>query len=204
MPTTVQIQPAAARTLEELQKSQRSANQKLGKDAFMKLLVAQMASQDPLNPTSDTDFIAQLAQFSMLEQLQSLGESSLQTQAYSLLGKYVYVSDTDKGGINPELIFGKVEGVFKQNGIDYVVVDEKKYPLSNVVGLAHVDEAGNDASLAMNAQLIGKTVKFSQKDEFGDINTLSGILTKLFIKDGTPFANAGEHEFPLSEIIEIS
>ena len=41
----------------------------LGRDAFLQLLTTQLAHQDPLQPQSDTEFIAQLAQFSSLEQL---------------------------------------------------------------------------------------------------------------------------------------
>ena len=48
----------------------------LGKDAFLQLLVCQMQNQDPMNPNSDTEYVAQLAQFSQLEQLQNLGTES--------------------------------------------------------------------------------------------------------------------------------
>lgn len=48
------------------------ANTKLGKDAFLKLLVAQMQHQDPLNPQSNEEFVAQLSQFSQVEQLMDL------------------------------------------------------------------------------------------------------------------------------------
>ena len=44
----------------------------LGKDAFLQLLTTQLAHQDPMQPQADTEFIAQLAQFSSLEQLQSM------------------------------------------------------------------------------------------------------------------------------------
>ena len=47
----------------------------LGQETFMTLLVTQLQNQDPLNPQSNEEFVAQLAQFSSLEQLVSLGES---------------------------------------------------------------------------------------------------------------------------------
>ena len=48
------------------------AKEQLGRDAFMQLLTTQLAHQDPLKPQDDTAFIAQLAQFSSLEQLQQM------------------------------------------------------------------------------------------------------------------------------------
>lgn len=47
----------------------------LDKDAFLRLLTTQLANQDPLNPMEDKEFIAQLAQFSSLEQMQTLNKS---------------------------------------------------------------------------------------------------------------------------------
>lgn len=50
-------------------------NNKLDKDAFLRLLTTQLSNQDPLNPMEDKDFIAQMAQFSSLEQLQNMNET---------------------------------------------------------------------------------------------------------------------------------
>lgn len=47
----------------------------LDKDAFLKLLTTQLANQDPLSPMEDTEFIAQLAQFSSLEQMSALNKT---------------------------------------------------------------------------------------------------------------------------------
>jgi flagellar basal-body rod modification protein FlgD len=49
--------------------SNRLTSDTLGRDAFLQLLTTQLAHQDPLQPQGDTEFIAQLAQFSSLEQL---------------------------------------------------------------------------------------------------------------------------------------
>lgn len=73
-----------------------SADQALGKDAFMQLLVTQLRHQNPLEPMDNKDFIAQLSQFTSLEELSSLRESfdaslatqrtMTQTMAVGLLG----------------------------------------------------------------------------------------------------------------------
>ncbi|MCK9443572.1 MAG: hypothetical protein M0Q14_03430 [Tissierellaceae bacterium] len=47
----------------------------LDKEAFLKLLTVQLSNQDPLNPMEDREFIAQLAQFSSLEQMQNLNKT---------------------------------------------------------------------------------------------------------------------------------
>jgi flagellar basal-body rod modification protein FlgD len=68
----------------------------MGKDDFMKLLIAQLQNQDPMKPTDDTQFIAQLAQFSSLEAtnkmndtLEELAGAQLLGQAASMIGKQV-------------------------------------------------------------------------------------------------------------------
>ena len=71
----------------------------LGKDAFLTMLVTQMKNQDPLNPVENTEFTAQLAQFSSLEQMFNINDnlkniqmsqSSLNnTQAINIIGKEV-------------------------------------------------------------------------------------------------------------------
>src|SRR5882724_60511 len=81
--------------------SATSSNQALGKDAFLKLLVAQISHQDPLKPMDDTAFVSQLAQFSSLEQTMGINTrlDALSTQMQggqntaiaSLVGKSITV-----------------------------------------------------------------------------------------------------------------
>lgn len=74
------------------------SNSSLGKDAFLQLLVTQMKYQDPLNPNTDTQFVAQLATFSQLEQMQNLSQTSANSQAYGLVGNTVTVKVQDNSG----------------------------------------------------------------------------------------------------------
>ena len=70
----------------------------LGADSFFKLLAAQLSNQDPLSPMDDTAFIAQMAQFSSLEQMNSLNENfsrySNDQQGVGYLGKEVTLEHT--------------------------------------------------------------------------------------------------------------
>ena len=66
----------------------------MDKEAFLQLLVAQMKYQDPLEPTSNTEYIAQYAQFSQVEQMQNMSNSMDLQRASSLVGKEVYIKTT--------------------------------------------------------------------------------------------------------------
>jgi len=95
-----------------------NAYDSLGRDAFLQLLVTQMQYQDPLNPTSDTEFIAQLAQFSSLEQMQGLNDSFSKFKAYELVGKDV------TGSVNGASVSGVVEAVRIQSDGTYAVIGD--------------------------------------------------------------------------------
>lgn len=106
----------------------------LTQDDFLKLLVAKLSSQDPLNPTQDTEFISQMAQFSSLEQSKSMQSdiASLRTeqqitQANSLIGRTVEL-DTGAGAAAG----GTVSAVTMQDGTPLVIVNGQAYGLDQI------------------------------------------------------------------------
>lgn len=102
----------------------------LGKDAFLTLLITQMQYQDPLNPSSDTEWIAQMAQFSALEAMQNMGQTMENTQAFQLVGQYVIVDENaaKAGGTgNPSLKAGMVDYITLSGGKAYISMDKKIY-----------------------------------------------------------------------------
>lgn len=114
----------------------------LGKDAFMTLLVEQLKNQDPLAPTNNEQFVAQLAQFSSLEQMQEVNDNliglavlqqgnaliSQLTDSSALIGKNVLYEDPDTGELAP----GTVSSVKLEEGLAILRIDGKDIPLGNV------------------------------------------------------------------------
>lgn len=108
-----------------------SSGNSLGKDAFLQLLCAQLQYQDPLNPQTDTEFVAQLAQYSQLEELQNLSASNQNSQALSLVGQNVIIQAT--GSSSGTVYFsGTVDYVTYVNGEAKLSVNDTLYSLDDV------------------------------------------------------------------------
>lgn len=105
--------------------------QTLGQSDFLNLLVTQMENQDPMNPMSDTDFIAQMASFTSLEQSKDTEASIQSMQANDLIGRQVMVQGSD-GVVNT----GTVSGVLMDSGAPNLVVNGQLYTLDEVVSVA--------------------------------------------------------------------
>jgi len=106
----------------------------LGQNEFLKLLVTQMRNQDPMQPVSDTEFIAQMAQFSSLEQTKTMSSDITKLrqgndflQATNLLGKEVRLN---LGGM--EFTKGIVTDLNVKDGEARIIVGEKTYTLDQV------------------------------------------------------------------------
>lgn len=117
---------------ETSQETERKTGSTLGKEDFLMLLVTQMQYQDPLDPADNTEYVAQLAQFSELEAMQNLVDTSNHNAAFSLVGQEVYIEETSEGGFT-QRVQGTVEYVSIQNGEPYVSVDGQLYSYDSIV-----------------------------------------------------------------------
>lgn len=118
--------------------STKEKSSTLGKDDFLQLLVAQMKFQDPLEPTSNTEYIAQYATFSEVEQIQNMSKSMDLSRASSLVGQTVQITSTDDNGKETTKM-GKVDYVKYENGKAMVSVDEELYSLDDVTYVCDQD-----------------------------------------------------------------
>jgi flagellar basal-body rod modification protein FlgD len=107
----------------------------LGESDFLNLLITQLKNQNPLDPMKDTDFIAQLANFSNLQQVTSMntniGNMLAQqnyTNAANMIGKQITTSDSNTG------VVSKV-GI--ESGTVYLYVGANKYTLSDITSVAN-------------------------------------------------------------------
>ena len=116
----------------EKEQAERKVVSQLGKEDFLLLLVTQMQYQDPLSPQENTDFVAQLAQFSALEQMSNLNQTVSNNSAYALIGQEVVIHHTSSTGDVQE-IQGSVEKVTIRNGTAYVTVDGQDFLYDEVV-----------------------------------------------------------------------
>ncbi len=126
----------------------RKPKQTLGSEDFMKLLAVQFQSQDPMKPMEDTAFIAQMAQFSALEQSNSmvkemalLRSDQQNLTASGMLGRTVTVTDED--GLP---VTGQVSAIENTENGPVLVIDDAKYPLSSVSRVEYTAPVVADAT----------------------------------------------------------
>lgn len=121
-----------------LKNTSKTGNDSMDKDAFLQLLVAQMKYQDPLQPTSNTEYISQYAQFSQVEQMQNMAASMDLQRASSLVGQEVYMKTTTSSG-ETKYVQGKVDYVVYENGKAYLSINEQMYSIDDLDTVADAD-----------------------------------------------------------------
>ncbi|WP_127531890.1 flagellar hook capping FlgD N-terminal domain-containing protein [Paenibacillus kobensis] len=130
--STSNVQKAAATTKDTT----------LGKDQFLKILVTQLRNQDPSQPLQDRDFIAQMAQFSSVEQLMNMSEQMTMLRqnlgtASSLIGMTVEWNGLSDAGVGTTYS-GVVEAISIKDGEQYAKVGDKSVKVDELTTITYV------------------------------------------------------------------
>ena len=173
------------KTIEEIVKSteNKSGQRKvgeLGKDEFLNLLVTQLRYQDPLNPVEDKEFIAQMAQFSALEQMQNLNTSFSATKAFGMIGKYITATMVNDSTFETETIEGMVDSVKMEGSKTYVVVGGRDVPVEKVIGVSEDSGVFNNSNISQYTGIIGYEAKGCvYNPNTGEIIGVNGVVREI-------------------------
>lgn len=178
-------------------------------DDFFSLLVAQMTNQDMMNPSNDTEYISQMAQFTTLRGMQVIQEYQLSSYATSYVGKTVAIAHTGEGG-NLTKTEGVVDSVTFYDGEPKVVVNGVSYPLYSVMevkvpGSASSGGESSGITQAEAAAYIGKTVTVRFEDEDEEEMEVKGVVTSVNTNDkGIVQVVIDGNEYPASGIVSVA
>lgn len=165
--------------LSNVNKTRATGSNSLDKNAFLKLLIAQLQNQDPTDPMNDREFIAQMAQFSSLEQMQNVATaieklvtSSTETQLMTyttFVGKEVkwheVLDQKDEKGKN---IIQEGKGIIQEvKFVDgapvFVLEDGKEIGAGNISSVVNSSvKVENENPIVTASKLIGKKVQYEQ------------------------------------------
>ncbi len=204
-----------------------TGNQALGKDEFLKLLVAQLRYQDPLSPLEGQEFASQLAQFTSVEELTNIGETlEISSQMDLLLTNAV--NNTMSANFIGKQVFTLGNNI-KLDGQDttrlYFALDR----YADKVDISVLDAAGNevrtlqaralpegrnylewDGEDSAGKELPEGNYTFKVKAEAGDgipvesYTLITGLVSSIRYLNGVATLIVNGGEIPLSEVLEIS
>lgn len=197
------------------------SGQDMDRNAFLRILSAELSNQDPQNAKDGTEYVSQMAQFAGLEQMANLNSTMRVTGANSLIGKIVALRKLDDNG---NLYSGEVKDVVKDGDIvkvdvivgkekdkDGNIVDKtKEFTIEDVIGITNNNKVPDTANSSMNllnaAALIGKTIELDEKDSSG--NNYKGIVKQVSrdangIKVTVQAANGETKDFTFDRVIRV-
>ena len=142
----------------------------LDKDAFLQLLVAQMKYQDPLEPTSNTEYISQYATFSELEQMQNMSGNLALSRASETVGKEVVVETRTESG-ETKTVQGYVEKVVYNGSKAFLSIDGSLYSIDDLKEVIDGEYLQGANSVDRIKEILEKLPKVEEltMNEVGDV-----------------------------------
>jgi flagellar basal-body rod modification protein FlgD len=128
---------------QNVQTAARKPVKDMGKNEFLQILVTQLRNQDPMAPMQDKEFIAQMAQFSSLEQMMNMATqmTSLRQSAgmaAALIGKQVGWQDTTDAGTVDKT--GIVDSIVRRDGVQYVKCGAAEVKIDDLTSISDASE----------------------------------------------------------------
>ena len=120
-------------------KPKTTGNDSLNKDAFLNILVAEMQYQDPLQPSSNTEWVSQMASFSQIEELQGMSETITEQSATDLVGRKVIIAASENTTGEVNYVTGEVECIERQSDGVYLSVNGYLYNLNDLYAVVDED-----------------------------------------------------------------
>jgi len=192
----------------------RQPNSDLDRNAFLNLLVTQLRHQDPLNPMDDREFIAQMAQFSALEQMQNLNTTMSNSASFNMIGQTIAgVSINPVTGARTEVL-GRVEGVRVQNSEAWLIVgmgenermiraSEVEYIFEDFWHRDTMNSIGNNVLANLNNNLVGRTIQAITQGSDGLV-FVEGEVEYIDFTGGIPMLVVGNHRIPPGDLVIVS
>lgn len=202
----------------------REIKKSLGKEEFLRLLVTQMQFQDPLKPMEHTEFTAQLAQFSSLDQLFAINDgvksfSDAQggmnrVQAVNFIGKEVKASGNKiyaGGGVSPSVIgyslnkevSGITVNIYDQEGSNVRTI--KIDPQGAGVHTVEWDGKNNlGEGVSQGEYTFSVTAKDAEGKSFDALTNVAGVVTGVTFEAGTSYLLVSGIRVPLDHVTEVN
>lgn len=147
----------------------------MDKDAFLQLLVAQMKYQDPLEPTSNTEYISQYAQFSQVEALNNMSTTMELSRYSTYVGKEVIIETTDGSGKSSQTR-GFVDYVTFEEGKAYLSIEGNLYKASDIVSVISSEFSTAEEVAKQFAKTIKDLPAVDQISIENNGNTITNLL----------------------------
>lgn len=189
----------------------------VGRDDFLKMLVAQLQNQDPLNPLDGADFTAQLAQFSSLEQLSNMNtqlemlnlyQASLNNaQSVNLIGKEV----TARGdGIKVEGASADLAYNLSEDASNVTIkIYDKEAKLVDTIELGSQQQGENSvmwdcSDVAHGDYTFEISAINANGDEISVYTIVTGQVTGVTFRDGSPYLSVNGKDIAFGDIISVN